>query len=289
MAPPKSPLSLAEHRDPRWLWPTLAAVSVGVHLGLLLVLGLVRLEIQPVLSSGKPIPIRLVDEGSGSDPNLGVEPSAVDLPAPIQPEATTDPTQTEPNWEPAAEENAPITSEAQPPSDTAGPPANVPTQPESGDAIAPQTQDQNSSPEPVAPPTESGEPATAGPLPDGNGSGGGQLVPLKIQADPNGRDLPDVLPQFQYGESLLIQPYLAGCGGNIGSFSSLSAATVQMRLTVEADGRISQAAVVQSSGDPTADALAICLVQQGLHLTPATTEGVGRPTDAVLLEVRLQR
>ncbi|HEY9881190.1 MAG TPA: hypothetical protein V6D29_22225, partial [Leptolyngbyaceae cyanobacterium] len=243
------------------------------------------------MSGGKPIPIQLVDDGGTSDPGSGT-PLAEEPVAPNQLEtAVIDPTQAAFNSEPVGDPT--VTTEEIPlPSDAGDLPATVPAQP-GEDAIAPSPSlVPNAPPETsAASPEESGRPATAGPLPGGNvSSGNGQLVPLGIQADPAGRDLPDTLPQLQSGESLVIQPYLAGCDvGNLGALSSSPpAATVQMRITVEASGQVSQATVVRGSGDPTVDALATCLVERGLHLAPATTAGVERPTDAVLLEARLQ-
>lgn len=280
-----TPVSLAEHRDPRLLWPILAAASVGVHLVLLTILGLVRLEIQPIASSGQPIPIQLADEETASSSETDL--SAVAAPEIADPpEATSEIPQAASDGQNASEAGIPTPSEAQPPSDTTDPAPN-PDQPELEDAIAPEPTPNGSSETPDAPSTDGGT-GTAGLLPGGN-SNNGQLS-LGIQADPNGRDLPDTLPQLQSGESLLIQPYLAGCGASDlgGLASSLPTAPVQMRITVEASGQISQATVVRSSGNSTVDALTACLVQQGLRLAPATIAGIAHPSDAVLLEARLQ-
>ncbi|HEY9878007.1 MAG TPA: hypothetical protein V6D29_06100, partial [Leptolyngbyaceae cyanobacterium] len=186
MPPPEfNPVLLTEHRDSRWLWPISAAASVSVHLLLLVLLGLVRLEIQPVMSGGKPIPIQLVDEGGTSDPGSGT-PLTEEPVAPNQPEtAVIDPTQAASNLEPAGDSTL-TTEELPPPSDAGDLSATVPAQP-GEDAIAPSPSlVPNAPPETSAAPSEErNRPATAGPLPGGNASSGnGQLVPLGIQADP---------------------------------------------------------------------------------------------------------
>ncbi|MBD0335187.1 MAG: energy transducer TonB [Cyanobacteria bacterium Co-bin13] len=271
-----NPTSLNQHRDPRLLWPLLGSASVVVHGLLLAWLGAVQLNVRP-LQNSRPIPIQILSEETAADAVLAA-PEPFDLPDPVPDQAFTAAPQVAPEGEqpsPAAETfplTAPTETAQQLPQAETAPP--VPT-----------------TPAPQPPPSPQPPPAPAPPAPPSNGSspspsnGSGQLIPLGLQVDPAGRDLPDTLPQFQSSSAILIQPLLAGCGQS--PLTAVST-TVQLRITVETDGRISQAAVVQGSGDAAVDALAVCLVQQGLQLVPATTAGVERPTDAVILEARLQ-
>ncbi|MBD0269139.1 MAG: energy transducer TonB [Cyanobacteria bacterium Co-bin8] len=269
-----SPTSLSQHRDPRLLWPLLGTASVIVHGLLLAWLGAVRLSVRP-LQNSSPIPIQILsEEATAADPNFApLDPS--DIPNPTPDESLAAAPQTAPAWEqpPAAEDFLPT-----------APDETVQQIPQPAPAPASSS---SPSPQPApAPPTSPDPPAPAAlptSAPPSNGSG--QLIPLDLQVDPGGRDLPDALPQFQSSSAIWIQPLLAGCGQS--SLTAVSA-TVRLRITVETDGRISQTAVVQSSGDTALDALAACLVEQGLQLVPATTAGVERPTDAVILEARLQ-
>lgn len=115
-------------------------------------------------------------------------------------------------------------------------------------------------------------------------------MPLAIRRDPNGRDLPDTLPQLESSSAIWIEPFLSGCGvGNLAALAGgRTGATVQMRLTVETNGQISAVTVLQGSGDPAFDQLAACMVQRGLRLQPASSDGVNQPTDAVILEAQIQ-
>jgi hypothetical protein len=67
------------------------------------------------------------------------------------------------------------------------------------------------------------------------------------------------------------------------------AATVQLAIMVEADGRISSASVVPGYGSGTAavDDLVSCLVRQRLTLNPAYSGGAPIKSDAFIVETRL--
>lgn len=282
-----SPFTLTHHRDPRLLWPLLGLASVVVHGLLLGVLGAVRLEVRPLAGrSGSPIPVQLMTEAEGGAVGLA--------PSPDVPLGEIAPDTAAPPWEGSAEDT----------DSTAVPAEALPAEPSSALEGLPLASDVSPVDVPAGGPSgaESSQPGSFDPpseLPaapagyaapgmgSAGGSGTGQLVPLGIRVDPNGRDLPDTLPQLQSSSSIWIQPFLPNCGQDNASLANVSA-TVQMRITVEVDGRISHAEVTQSSGDAALDALATCLVPQGLQMVPATTAGVQRPTDAVLLEARLQ-
>lgn len=270
------PATLSQHRDPRLLWPLLGAASVAVHVLLLAAVGLSRLKITPVETAvGRPMPVQLVDErGVDAAASAPAAPQPVDLP------------QSVPNWQDALPaENTAFTDATG--TDFAAESTDSPAEPAPSDlatgsfdsSLATEAETASGS-APAAPP------APAGLAPPGNSSGS-QIVFSGLRLDPSGRDLPDTPPRMGQSQSLVLQPLLSSCSP--GALSSPAAeAAVTLRITVEASGQISQAVVVQSSGDPAVDQLTACLVQQGLQLEPATTAGVGRPTDAVLLETRLQ-
>jgi hypothetical protein len=124
-----------------------------------------------------------------------------------------------------------------------------------------------------------------------NGAGG-QLVPLGISLDLQGHDLPDIPPQLAGDVRLAVRPWLSTCGWSQpgGLATVIPTVTVQMRITVEIDGRISAATILpgQGTGNAAVDNLTKCLVQQGLRLEPARTEGGPHPTSAAILTVQLQ-
>lgn len=274
------PTTLSQHRDPRLLWPLLGAASVAVHVVLLAAVGLSRLKITPVeTAASRPMPVQLVDESGAIAAAPAAAPQPVDLP-----QAVPDWQDTLPQENTAFTEAAPSATGTEFAPEAADSPAELaPSDPAAGSFDGSQ---------PASPETASGQapapapPVPADPAPPGN-SGGSQIVFSALRLDPNGRDLPDTLPQMRQSQSLVIQPLLSSCSP-AALTSPLAEAAVTLRITVEASGQISQAAVDQSSGDPAVDQLAVCLVQQGLQLEPATTAGVSRPTDAVLLETRLQ-
>ncbi|HEY9735831.1 MAG TPA: hypothetical protein V6D06_06095 [Trichocoleus sp.] len=283
----QGPTTLSQHRDPRLLWPLLGALSVGVHVLLLGFISLARLDVRPMArGSNTPIPIRLVGQADASTAELSPEAAPADYPEAVAPEdAAADEVPSPPSDsgftadEPADEGDAQTT--AQPPSGAfseSPSEALEPALPEAGTSPNPSN--------PAPPPAGTLPPGSSGPSGEAGATSGGELTALGIQVDPSGRDLPDTLPQLG-SRSVLVQPFLAGCGQSTAALSGITA-SLQMRITVEANGRISQATVVQSSGNGEVDALASCLVQQGLQLVPATTAGVERPTDAVILDVRLQ-
>ena len=102
---------------------------------------------------------------------------------------------------------------------------------------------------------------------------------------PDGRDLPDVLPQIP--ATWQDQRLSAGSpclGADL--FQTLAFARVVLRLTVEADGRISTATVWRSSENAAYDNAIVCLLTTQLPpLEPAQSGGEAVPTDMLLLEV----
>ncbi len=102
---------------------------------------------------------------------------------------------------------------------------------------------------------------------------------------PQGRDLPDMLPQLpadQQAPYLNVDrdPCLAGQ-----NWDALGSMTVALRLTVEMEGRISQIQSFQSSGNAAYDAAMICVLESlDPMLDPALTRGEPIASD-VLLEI----
>ena len=270
----------------RYLWPIAFGISGIIHVA---VLGSIRLvwvtpKITPTLS--RPTPIRLVDPPSPAEglPPWPTFPSRVSTP-PLFPESASPPTETV--------HNAPhLTSE--PPLQTLDPLTTAPTPaPTIPDQLEPIPIPSALDP-PVLDPLQSTESSSTEPLPEASGGDPdaansmtaaqtGQLVPIAISPDRAGRDLPDTLPEF-VANAVWIQPLLLGCGWS--QWPRLRTVSVQMRLTVEIDGRISQTEILEGSGDSAVDQLMQCLVKQGLQLRPAVTAGAAQPTDAAILEVQ---
>jgi len=118
----------------------------------------------------------------------------------------------------------------------------------------------------------------------------GQLT-TRIRPNPMGRDIPDVAPQLQGSNTIAVQPLPLGCAvENLSALmAAVPAATVQLQVLVETDGRISAAYVVpgQGSGNDAVDSLAACLVQDRLSLIPAYAGGAPIRTDAFILETQI--
>ncbi|HSM80747.1 MAG TPA: energy transducer TonB [Nodosilinea sp.] len=135
----------------------------------------------------------------------------------------------------------------------------------------------------VAPPAEAEAPGAGSPQ-------GGQVVPVGIRLNPQGRDIPELAPQLLGSAAIELQPLASGCGlANLDALlAGMVATTVEMQVRVEPSGDISDARVLQSTGNSAVDDLVSCVVKRRLRLQPATSAGVPQLTDAFILEARLQ-
>ena len=319
--------TFARHRDPKPLWPVAAVASVLAH-GL--ALGMVRtLAIQtPVLPEGEmaPLPIQLVElsadqTASGQSADTGASSlAAVSIAAadPLAAAATPPVTQTAPAEAPSVAPapqsiEPPVSSPppAAPPVDsppvapaprptpapvTPQPPA-APVSPRPEPPISPapevsrppgaEAQPRVDSPSPVAPPP-SAPPGNA--APGGAEGQGGQVVPVGIRLDPNGRDIPETAPQLLNTSAIAMRPLASSCGfANLDALlAGISAASVQMQIRVEPSGEISNVRLVQGTGSGAVDDLVGCVVRQRLRLQPASSAGVPQLTDAFILDARVQ-
>jgi hypothetical protein len=119
---------------------------------------------------------------------------------------------------------------------------------------------------------------------------GGQVVPLGLRLDPNGRDIPETPPQLMGNPAIAFQPLASSCGvGNLEALlTGMVATSVQMQLQVETNGQISNVRLLQSTGSSAVDNLVSCVVKQRLQLQPASSAGVPQLTDAYILTARIQ-
>lgn len=266
-------------RTPNWLWPIVFSSSGLLHLALIW-LRPWSLVAQPAPADA-PIPIQVID---GSDAAQTAELEA-DSMAPLP---ASDPVES-----PSAE-SQPMPDPALQPQVLA-PPVNSSSQP----SVKPPPPDLRPSPQQPAPAVRSPAPSLLDPAPERPAvqppsnepdqsmaevpsRQGGQLTPVSIQANPQGRDLPDNLPRISQ-RSIPIQPLLSGCGW---AQAPAIAATLTFGITVEATGEISQAEVLQGTSRPEINNLVSCLVRSGLRLEPAISAGVAHPTDAAILQVQ---
>lgn len=124
----------------------------------------------------------------------------------------------------------------------------------------------------------------------GNAGQDGRLS-TSIRLNPRGRDIPEVAPQIQGSGTIAVQPLPPQCAvANLAALTAtVPAATIQLQVRVEADGRISAAEVVQGNGSGNAalDNLVRCLVKERLSLAPASSGGQSIKTDAFILETRI--
>lgn len=133
-------------------------------------------------------------------------------------------------------------------------------------------------------------PSTGAPAPGGGAGQGGQVVPVGLRLDPNGRDIPDTAPQLLGSAAIAMQPLASSCGfANLDALlAGVTATSVQMQVRVETSGDISDARLLQSTGSSAVDDLVSCVVRQRLRLQPASSAGVPQITDAYILEARIQ-
>lgn len=264
-------------QESRWLWPTVFTGSGLFHLALF------TLQpwslVVPSIKPAAPVPIQLVDPSLTPTAQPSQEP-ATNSPStePDLPQNPSPPAALEPQVQPPPQDLTAPEVPLQP-----RPSAPVPSQPSRVDSPEVKPPPPNL-PEPTSP--KPGPPVSAPPSDQGSSQAtGGQLIPLGIQADSQGRDLPDNQPQITQNR-LPVQPLLAGCGW--AQPPSLAPTALTLQLTVEADGRISQTTVLQGTGQPAVDKLVQCLVETGLRLRPATSGGAPRPTDASILQIMAQ-
>lgn len=275
-------------RNPNWLWPIVFSSSGLLHLALV---GLRPWSlVDQTVPTEAPIPIQVVDssdaaqtaelEASSGTPlptsePVEVSPAAASQPIPdppLQPQVTAPPVDTNAQASvqppPADQRSNPQLPSPAVRSPTSTPPASqAPAQP----AVQP-------------PPNEPISPSSDQSITEAPSRQGGQLTLVGIQADPQGRDLPDNLPRISQN-SLQIQPLLSGCGW---TQAPAIASTLTLGVTVEATGEISQAEVLQGSSQPEINELVSCLVRRGLRLQPATSAGVAHPTDAAILQIQAE-
>jgi hypothetical protein len=90
--------------------------------------------------------------------------------------------------------------------------------------------------------------------------------------------------------TLMVQPLPPRCSiPNVDALITTGpAATVQLQILVEPDGRISWAQPVNSSGNSAVDNLVSCVVQERLQLIPASSAGAPIRTDAFILESQIR-
>ncbi|MGB3311442.1 MAG: hypothetical protein WA939_15840 [Nodosilinea sp.] len=304
MAPSPFLTSFIRHRDPKLLWPVAGVASVVAH-GVALVLVRTLVIQTPALPEGAmaPLPIQLLTlptdlpapaEPSASSPDLAssdsasVEPAAAAPPTPVAAQATPiSPANSPANTETLRPPLEPFITSAPPqavaPSVAPAPP--VPVAPAPPRPASPASETPAAAPAMPAP----GPPAAA-PVPEAASGQGGQVVPVGIRLNPNGRDIPDVAPQLLGATAIDMQPLASGCG-----FANLEAllvgvvdTSVQLQIRVEPSGEISQVRPLQGSGNGAVDDLVSCVVRQRLQLQPASSAGVPQLTDAFILDAQIQ-
>ncbi len=146
-------------------------------------------------------------------------------------------------------------------------------------------------PQTAPPPAAVEAPPSAGaPAPGGGAGQGGQVVPVGLRLDPNGRDIPDTAPQLLGSAAIAMQPLASSCGfANLDALlAGLTTTSVQMQVRVETSGDISNVRLLQSTGSRAVDDLVSCVVRQRLRLQPASSAGVPQLTDAYILDARIQ-
>ena len=317
------------HRDPKLLWPIAGVASIVAH-GVALVMVRTLAIQTPTLPDGKmaPLPIQLVtlpadlpasDESSASLPSVvnssdsgdstaveratvapppvATQPTPVDpadLAVPDRPQLEPFTTSTPPQTvappvapaTPAPATPAPVTPAPPRPVTPAPPRPAAPPLPVAPAPPAP------SAPAPAAPeaPSPAPAPGPSAPTPEGSLGQGGQVVPVGIRLNPNGRDIPDTAPQLLGVTAIEMQPLASGCGfTNLEALlSGIVATSVQLQIRVEPSGDISQVRPLQGTGNSAVDDLVSCVVRQRLQLQPASSAGVPQLTDAFILDAQIQ-
>ncbi|MBD2111011.1 MULTISPECIES: hypothetical protein [Cyanophyceae] len=320
--------TFARHRDPKLLWPVAAVASVlthGLALGMVRTLAIQT----PTLPEGEvaPLPIQLVelsaeqaapgptakDTGAASLAEASIAAvasadaatplAAQAAPAAEAPSVTPLPPTPEPPVAPAPQpaappvDSPPVAPAPQPtpaPATSAPPVASAPPRPEPvvpAPAVSRPPGAEGSpgveNPAPVAPPP-SAPPGNA--APGGAEGQGGQVVPVGLRLDPNGRDIPETAPQLLNTSAIAMRPLASSCGfANLDALlAGVPAASVQMQIRVEPSGEISNVRLLQGTGSSAVDDLVGCVVRQRLRLQPASSAGVSQLTDAFILDAQIQ-
>ncbi|WOD37879.1 hypothetical protein [Nodosilinea sp. E11] len=312
--------TFVRHRDPKLLWPGAAVASVLAH-GL--ALGMVRtLALQtPALSEGEmaPLPIQMVALPPDQPPIAQLTDAAGAAPPSAEPVATPVATNdaapalaaqaaptvaNPPEVAPAPARRPETPTVAAPPQPAAPPIVSPPVVPAprltpAPRSVAPPTvapapprpePPLAAAPEVSRPPGVEAPPGGAPPVPSGNAGQGGQVVPVGLQLDPNGRDIPETAPQLLGASAIAMQPLASSCGfANLDALlAGMVATSVQMQIRVEPSGEISNVRLLQGTGSSAVDDLVSCVVRQRLLLQPASSAGVPQLTDAFILEARIQ-
>ncbi|NJN03815.1 MAG: hypothetical protein HC816_15805 [Leptolyngbyaceae cyanobacterium RM1_1_2] len=128
----------------------------------------------------------------------------------------------------------------------------------------------------------------SGDAPGQNPSFTAQLSTLQVQQ--NADDIPDRVPTLvNLGPQLIVlDPLQATCEASPEALRTIqSGVAVELRITVEADGRVSDALVTNTSASFDFDSLILCLLvdAQKFEFTPAQSDGQAVPTDQVILTV----
>lgn len=267
------PLGADRHRDPSSLWPISAIAALSLH-G---VVGLWMLQARTQNSTSQPaiikvtaLPVSQQATGQGNPLPNGAIPSDSD---PL--------TETAPSVEAQHPEVAPAPVAASPSAIATVAPPSV-----ADDGIPPHRSTGPDSSGPSRPPAPATVPPAAIASPPGvPTTGPGLQTWWTLRPLPAGRDLPDQLPELSERWTTVYlsfeqEPCLASQ-----DWAALGSVTVGLHLTVEADGRISQIRLLQSSGHSAYDTAMICAVERlNPMLEPALTRREPISSD-VLLEV----
>lgn len=260
-----SPLWSDHHHDPNYLWPISAIAAFSLHA----VVGLWMVQARAAHSTLEPAIIEVI---------------AIPVTAP--PESSVDgPPSTTPNFDqPASEPTAignPEPTAAIPP-ESVSPPATATVEPPS---IVPEVPPPRQSPVPsqVASPTlPAPSPTASAPI---EPTEPGLQTWWTLRPLPQGRDIPEIFPRLPEGWQA---PYLSVSRDNCvpgQDWTTWGSLTVELRLIVEADGRISQIQPFASSGNLAYDEAMRCVLERlNPVLEPASTSGEPIASD-VLLEI----
>lgn len=294
-SPPPLVEQVPRHEDPPNLWVTLSAIAVLVHVVLLgVAIPLAVRVTQAQVEATAPIPVEWVD----GDPAIGVEDAPTGMPeaaegSPTNPDAAaynpqsgleSSPPETNPGAsEPTSEDGTGDSGTGSPSTHGSGVPEEDGSGATSGDDGTAGTGDDSGAASPGEEGTATSDPGQT------QGSASGVVARFGVRSHPNGRDLPDQLPVLQQPVGTVQLLPESNCMPQDSPLGEgLPMVTVTLQVLIEADGRLSQATVWQSSGNPTLDALAECWVTTDPPLfQPALAGGSPIATDAVLLDVML--
>ncbi|MEO1349160.1 MAG: energy transducer TonB [Cyanobacteria bacterium J06635_15] len=315
MSPPNpnaSPMIWLRHQDPQRLWVKIALISVVVH-GLLLWLGFpILMRTQSAVTASEEavvVPIELVDSPippqpaatEGSDSSAIASEIAPPLPA-TEPQSQSSESQStsQPlNANPIAAPPLPNQPRASTSSPSNPSPSNSPSNPSPSNS-PPNPSPSNSPPNP-SPSNSPSNPSPSNPSPSdpASSNSGGPAVQMRLvprsrdELPTNESDIPSRLPDLidRSPRRIELAPGTAICTvTNPAVFREYgrSGLTVELRLTVEANGQVSRVSVYEPSSNPAFDEFARCLAdQQNLQFSPAQDGGQPVPTTLMLLKVSL--